>query len=112
MSERDDLVYVRHILDAITKIQKYTRGMDKEAFQADDRTQDAVIRQLEIIGEACKRLSPEFRSKHGGIPWSSAAGMRDVLIHDYLGVDLDIVWDTVEQDLPGLVKVLSSSPGI
>jgi len=79
--------------------------LDHDAFINDFIVQDAVVRQLEIIGEATKRVSDEFRSKYPDIPWSDMAGMRDVLIHDYIDVDLDIVWKTASESIPEL-KVL------
>ncbi len=94
---RDDL-YLRHILEALDRIATYTEG-GRESFMADQMIQDATVRNLEIIGEATKRLSPEFRSAHPDILWTSMAGMRDVLIHDYMGVDLGIVWEVVENRL-------------
>jgi uncharacterized protein with HEPN domain len=102
--KRDD-VYLRHILDAIGKIETYT-GVGKEAFMAASHWQDATIRNLEIIGEAVKRLSDDFKSKNSEIPWRNVAGLRDVLIHDYMGVDLENVWNVVEQNLPTLKKVI------
>jgi uncharacterized protein with HEPN domain len=106
MPERNDLVYVRHILDAIDRIRKYTEGLNQVDFVADEKTQDAVIRQLEIIGEASKQVSAAFRQEHEAIPWSDMARMRDLLIHHYFGVDLSVVWDTAAQDLPGLAPLL------
>lgn len=85
-----DVAYLSHIRDAARRIQDYTRD-GQEAFMASTLIQDAVIRNLEIIGEATKALSPVFRKQHPNIPWSSMAGMRDVLIHGYMGVDLKIV---------------------
>jgi uncharacterized protein with HEPN domain len=94
-----DEVYLRHILGAIDKIARFT-SEGQAAFHADDRTQDAVIRNLEVIGEAVKNLSPDLRQRHAQIEWTKIAGMRDKLIHHYFGVKLDIVWETVTQVLP------------
>lgn len=93
-----DIAYLSHIRDAIRRIQEYTRS-GQTAFMGSTLIQDAVIRNLEIIGEATKALSPEFRAKYPDIPWSNMAGMRDVLIHGYMGVDLKIVWDVVSARL-------------
>jgi len=100
--KRDDAVYLEHVRDAISKVQTYLAGIDEATFRAQSLLQDGVIRQLEIIGEAVKRLSPTTRGLAAQIPWSAIAGMRDKLIHDYFGVDLDQVWLTVTADLPTL----------
>lgn len=98
---KDDRVYLLHVRDAIRKIRAYTA--DGEAtFLADERTQDAVIRNLQVIDEAVKRISPAFTEQHPDIPWKRIAGMRDKMIHDYLGVNLQIVWQTVTVHLPVL----------
>lgn len=114
--KKDDLVYLRHILDATRRIEEYMRGVEHLGFMENHLVQDGVIRQLEIIGEATKRVSAELKSRYHDIPWKDVAGMRDKLIHDYFGVDLDAVWDTAARDVPalrnaigGIVKQLSRS---
>lgn len=98
---KDDPVYLQHIRDSIGRIESYIeRG--KEAFFRESIVQDAVIRNLEVIGEAVKNLSAEMRSRHPEIPWAQIAGMRDVLIHGYFGVRLETVWNAVERRLPEL----------
>ncbi len=104
--QRDDSVYMRHILDAVNRIEEYVRGIDEQAFLKNTLVQDAVIRQFEIIGEAVKRLSNQVRTQHRQIPWQEMAGMRDKLIHDYFGVDVAKVWVTIRQDIPQLKRDL------
>jgi len=100
--ERAYTDYLRDILDAVEKVAKFTEGISFEQFAADDRTNFAVVRALEVIGEATKRIPPTIREQYPHIPWSEMARMRDKLIHDYFGVDLQVVWRTVQEDLPPL----------
>ena len=109
MSERADTEFVSDIREAIKRIVIYVAGIDYAAFVADIKTQDAVIRNLEIVGEATKNLSDEFRAAHPDIPWSSMAGTRDRLIHHYFGVNLDIVWQIVIDELPVIATQLHSN---
>ena len=99
---KGDLAYLQHIAEAIADIENYLKGLSQEEFLREKMIQDAVLRKLEIIGEATKRLSEKIRKSHTAIPWKDVAGMRDKLIHDYLGVDLDEVWFTLQHDLPKL----------
>lgn len=97
--------YLQHILEAIGNIQDYTVGMDLGAFMADPKTRDAVIRNLEVIGEACNNVAknhPAFASQHSSVPWGFAHEMRNALSHGYFTVDHAIVWQTIQQDLPKL----------
>ena len=87
-------------------IIQFAQGLTPEDFSADVRTQGAILYHIEVIGEAVKRLSRSFRETHRAIPWSDIAGMRDRLIHDYSNVDLELVWDTVRQDVPDLLRYL------
>lgn len=96
-----DQLYVRHILDAIEKIESYV-SVGRDLFLAASHWQDAVIRRLEIIGEATKRLSPEVRSRHATVPWRRIAGLRDVLIHGYMHVDVQALWEVTQKDMPAL----------
>lgn len=97
---KNDQVYIEHILGAIHKIESFVAGISRSDFDQSALIQDAIIRNFEIIGEATKKISKSFTQSHPEIPWSSIAGMRDKLIHDYLDVDLDVVWKSVEIDLP------------
>jgi uncharacterized protein with HEPN domain len=109
----DDRVYLQHIRDAVGRIQDYTRD-GRNAFFADTKTQDAVIRNIEVIGEATKNLSDVLKAAHTDVPWRQIAGMRDTLIHRYFGVKLDLVWQVVEADLPGfksrIEAILDAAP--
>lgn len=99
---KDDLVYLEHILLAIIAIEKYLLGKTFADLETEHIIQDSVIRNLEIIGEASNNLSEKFRLDHPEIDWRQAIGMRNRLVHDYFGVDLDTVWRTVQEDLPPL----------
>ncbi len=100
MSERTNRDFLLDILEAIRRIRLYTEDITYPAFLDDTKTQDAVIRNIEIIGEATKKLSPEIRNRYSHVPWKEMAGVRDRLIHAYFGVNLDIVWHIVSVELP------------
>ena len=102
-----DKAYLKHILDAISNIEKFIEGVNKENFLGNIEKQYAVLRGLEIIGEATKNLSEELKKKHPNIPWKEIAGMRDKLIHQYFGVNLDLVWETIKTKLPELKTQIS-----
>jgi uncharacterized protein with HEPN domain len=104
---KDDRVYLGHIREAIHDIEKYTAS-GRDAFMADRMQQDTVIRKFEIIGEAVKHLSEETTARRPDIPWKRIAGMRDRLTHDYLGVDLSLVWAAIEREVPKLRSAIES----
>lgn len=103
---RDEIVYLDDILDAAAKAQEFAHGLTFEEFKRDERTVFAVIRALEIIGEAAKQVPSDTRERAPGIPWSEMTGMRDKLIHAYQGIDLVVVWRTVQEDLPQAVPLI------
>ncbi|MBX3586722.1 MAG: DUF86 domain-containing protein [Ramlibacter sp.] len=122
MSRNDPLRlrdYLEHIVQAVTRIETYTAGMDQQAYLADAKTQDAVIRNLEVIGEACNNVArhhPAFAASNASVPWSFAYEMRNALAHGYFKVDHGIVWRTIQSDLPPLSSsiriILETSPGV
>jgi|SRR3989339_481202 len=107
---KNRLVYIRHILDAADKIASYIAN-GKAEYNAKTYLQDAVIRQLEIIGEASKHIEEAFRAKHPSVPWKRMTGLRDVLIHDYMGVDPEIVWNVAHDILPEIQKEIRKIAG-
>jgi uncharacterized protein with HEPN domain len=98
---KDDRVYLQHIQDALNDIASYC-GSDREGFFSDRMRQDATLRKLEVIGQAVKNLSEGTKSRQPDIPWKQIAGMRDKVIHDYFGINLEIVWAVVQKELPKL----------
>ena len=100
MSERDEL-YLEHVLQAITRIERFTSG-GREVFFGDEMVQSTVIRQLEIVGEAVRNLSDQLKARETAVPWRDIAGTRDKLIHGYFNVKLDVVWNVVTRELQSL----------
>ena len=102
---KDDLVYIEHIQSSVDRILRYTEGLDYNSFLQNHLVQDAIVRQLEIIGEATKGISYEFRDRNPKIPWKVMSAMRDKLIHDYIEVDFKMVWSTATKDIPELDRL-------
>ena len=109
---RDSKVYLSDILDSSRKIRAYIAGMSRDQFAADEKTIDAVVRNLEVIGEAVKHIPQSMRELQPHVPWQRIAGLRDLLIHQYFGIDRDIVWNIAQEKLDELelaVKALTSA---
>lgn len=99
---RDYKVYLQDVLDAAGKVRSYTTGLSFKIFSEDAKTVDAVVRNLEVIGEAIKQVPDDVRAKYTDVEWKKIAGLRDILIHQYFGVDVEIIWDIVQYKLPVL----------
>jgi uncharacterized protein with HEPN domain len=111
MSERPINLLLDDILEAIDRVEEYVKGLSFDAFSKDRKTVDAVARNLEIIGEAANRLPDEFKEKHSEIEWHKVVGLRHRIIHEYFGIDLAIVWQILQKDLPSLRQNLSHIRG-
>ncbi|SCZ79460.1 HepT-like ribonuclease domain-containing protein [Acidaminobacter hydrogenoformans] len=105
--QRELKAYFEDTLNAIEKIERYTSGMSKEDLNHNDMVLDAVVRNLEIIGEAVKKIPIEVRVEYCDIPWRKIAGLRDILIHEYFGININIIWDVVENKLSPLKKTMT-----
>jgi len=114
MSKRSAILLIQDMLEAIAKIRRYTAGLTAETFPTDEKSVDAVVRNLEIIGEAANRLPEDFKAQHREVEWSKIIGLRNRIIHDYFGIDLQIVWQVLQRDLPAfnsaLVRILQTLP--
>jgi len=108
MSDRIEVDYLKDMLEASNRSIKYCENLDYKKFSNDFKTQNAVVRNLEIIGKAVKNISTDTRELYSEIPWKNIAGMRDKLIHDYFGVNIDIVWGVVLTDLPDLAECIQN----
>jgi len=105
--KKDSTVFIEHISECINLIEEYIKGKTKNDFFASKQLQDSVIRRIEIIGEAVKNLPGELKSKYPGIPWKRIAGMRDILIHEYFGIDLELTWRVAKSEIPKFKKQIS-----
>lgn len=102
--KKDPVVFIEHILECIERIEEYVRGVTKAKFLQLVQLQDAVLRRIEIMGEAAKNIPEDIKDKYTDIPWKQMKGMRDILIHEYFGVDLELTWRVVSKDIPELKK--------
>lgn len=107
-AKRNIEIFLKHILENMGKIEDDTANLSQTRFFKSPLVQDAITRRLEIIGEAVKNLPDSFRKKYPQIPWKKIAGMRDVLIHEYFGVDMKLIWKIIEKDVPKLKKQISN----
>lgn len=105
---RHDPDYLADIYEAIRRIVEYTQGLSYQAFLESSMVQDAVLRNIQVIGEATKKLTKARRSAHTNVPWREMAGMRDRIVHDYFGVDWKIVWEVAHDDLPSLLPLIEA----
>jgi uncharacterized protein with HEPN domain len=106
-SFKRDKIFIQHILESINLIEQYIEDKDQEDFLNIRQLQDSIIRRIEIIGEAVKNLTDDFKVKYNEISWREIAGMRDILIHQYFGIDLNLTWKTIKEDLPQLKENLN-----
>ncbi len=104
---RDEIMYLKDIVESTGKILRFTSGLTQAQLKQDEKTYDAVVRNLEIVGEAAKHISQNLRKQLPGIDWRKVAGLRDILAHAYFGIDDDILWDIVQNKVPVLAKVVT-----
>ncbi len=104
MRRNNDLTYLGDILDAIQRIESYTTSVGKNEFIENLMMQDAVMLQIEVIGEATNNITDEFQEQYDEIPWSQMRGLRNRIVHDYRGINLNVIWDTVQNNLPALKR--------
>jgi uncharacterized protein with HEPN domain len=100
--KKDPLVFLKHIVESIEAIESFSKDTSIESLKENRLKQSAIVRELEIIGEAAKNLPSDFKNKHSDIKWKQIAGLRDKLIHHYFGIDLSVIWDIIQVDLPKL----------
>ena len=100
---KDDIAYLQLMLDSLAKINRFTKGMTSEDFSADEKTQSAVIMQLQVIGELAKKVPENFKESID-VPWKNMAGLRDLVSHDYFGLDINVIWHTIKESAPETEK--------
>jgi len=101
---KDNTIFLKHIIECIEQIEAYTSNVTEEIFLESKEKQDAVVRRLEIIGEAVKNLAEDFKKEYPYIPWNKAMATRNIIVHEYFGIDYSLIWSTIKQDLPELKK--------
>ena len=106
--KRDDSIFIEYILDSIQAIEEFSKNMSKDELTINRMKKDAIVREIEIIGEAAKNVSESFKKRHNEIKWKNIIGTRDVMIHQYFGVNLDVVWNIIQEDLSKLKKQLEN----
>jgi uncharacterized protein with HEPN domain len=106
MPPREWRLRIEDILESIHKIRRYVSGLSFDEFCADDKVVDAVVRNLEVIGEAARHIPPAIELRHPDLPWVEMRGMRNILVHEYFGVNLSILWHTTQQNLPPIIEKL------
>ncbi len=106
MSGKDPLIFIEHILESIGDIESFSHNVSKETLRKNREKLNAIVRSIEIVGEAAKNISGSFKAKYPEIPWKEIVGARDVLIHHYFGIDLNILWNIINKDIPRLKKQL------
>ncbi|MBU4310707.1 DUF86 domain-containing protein [bacterium] len=106
--KKDPEIFVEHILECIKRIEEYTEGITKDVFFNSTQIQDAIIRRIEIIGEAVKNIPGDIKDKYPDIPWKQIAGMRDILIHEYFGIDIELTWEVAKEEIFELKKKILS----
>jgi len=106
--KRDYVLFIEDALEAISKIEKYVEGYSYADFACDEKTVDAVLMKFAVLGEAIKHIPEEVRRRYPDVPWKKMAGMRDKLVHEYFGVQLDVIWETIKRDLPAAKLMLET----
>ena len=104
MRNKEDIIFIKHVLDSIEAIEDFSKNMDRKELSSNRMKQSAIVREIEVIGEAVKNMSNRLKEKYPSVPWKDIVGTRDKMIHHYFGVDLDIIWNIVKTDLPDLKR--------